>query len=105
MKIQLKGAYRNMRVFIPEGVYEISNPILQGLGNYLLETDHAFSLDAPKEPAAPQKKADNPDLLKSLRNRYEDLANKKPFNGWDVETLLEKIAELESGVTSEPEEE
>lgn len=96
MKIQLKGSYRSVRAFIPEGAYEISDPILQGLGAYLLDTDHAYSLDAPKAQVAEEKKIDNLDLLKGLRNRYEDLTGKKAFNGWDSETLLTKIAELEN---------
>lgn len=95
MKITLKGNYRSLNTFIPEGTYELTDPILQGRGQYLLDTDHAFTLD-PLPEKQEVKPVDNPDLVKSLRNRYEELADKKAFNGWDVATLLEKIADLEA---------
>lgn len=39
------------------------------------------------------KKQEGGDLA-ALRAEYQDLAGKRPFNGWDEATLREKIAEL-----------
>lgn len=33
-----------------------------------------------------------PDGLAALRAEYERVVGKRPFNGWDAETLLEKMA-------------
>lgn len=33
------------------------------------------------------------DALTALRAQYQDVVGKRPFHGWDAETLLEKIAE------------
>jgi hypothetical protein len=46
------------------------------------------------EPAEPRKQADaaNPQQeLATLRQRYKDVVGKRPFNGWDAGTLIEKI--------------
>lgn len=33
------------------------------------------------------------DALTALRKEYHDVVGKRPFNGWDAETLQSKIAE------------
>lgn len=33
------------------------------------------------------------DALTALRAQYQDVVGKRPFHGWDAETLREKIAE------------
>lgn len=35
------------------------------------------------------------DDLPALRARYKELAGKNPFNGWDAEELMKRIAELD----------
>ena len=32
-----------------------------------------------------------------LRNQYQELTGKRAFNGWDIETLQQKIKELQDG--------
>lgn len=35
------------------------------------------------------------DALTELRAQYQDVVGKRPFHGWDAETLRQKIAEAE----------
>lgn len=35
---------------------------------------------------------DSPPSAEALRDLYEEVVGKRPFNGWDAETLSEKIA-------------
>ena len=44
-----------------------------------------------KAKAAPDD--DNAPDLADLRNEYQQLSGKRPFHGWDAETLQAKIAE------------
>ena len=37
--------------------------------------------------------ADNKDDLNALRELYQEVVGKKPFNGWDADKLKAKIAE------------
>lgn len=36
------------------------------------------------------------DALTALRAQYQDVVGKRPFHGWDAETLRQKIAEARS---------
>jgi hypothetical protein len=119
MKIKLWGHYSNIRASIPAGEYDTSDERLQGLGGYLVESGHAIvtEADAPKaaSPTATITVVSDPattvlvsnvvesdavalEELNDLRRRYEELAGKKVFNGWDAETLLAKIVEMESSL-------
>lgn len=46
---------------------------------------------APQEP----QKNEQPDELAELRAEYTEKLGKRPFHGWDADTLREKIAEAE----------
>jgi hypothetical protein len=49
---------------------------------------------APADATPPQApKGDGAPDLATLRQRYKDVVGKKPFNGWDADTLAAKIAE------------
>lgn len=37
------------------------------------------------------------DALTALRAQYQDVVGKRPFHGWDAETLRQKIAEAGQG--------
>ena len=53
---------------------------------------------APVEAAAPPAPvAADVDYLAALRAEYSDVVGKKPFHGWDAETLREKIADAQAG--------
>jgi hypothetical protein len=45
----------------------------------------------PSVPSA--KKAETGDDMAALRKQYQAVIGKKPFGGWDAETLKAKIAE------------
>lgn len=44
--------------------------------------------------AAPASSSDDP--LTDLRKQYQDIVGKRPFHGWDAETLEAKIAEAKA---------
>ena len=53
---------------------------------------------ARRAPQAPQKNEqpdEQPDELAELRAEYTEKLGKRPFHGWDADTLREKIAEAE----------
>lgn len=52
--------------------------------------------DGDGEPGGSIAPADHDGDLHSLRERYEALAGKRVFNGWDADTLRGKITELEA---------
>ena len=39
---------------------------------------------------------DGPPDINALRDLYEQVMGKKPFNGWDADTLNEKIAQKQA---------
>jgi ribosome-binding protein aMBF1 (putative translation factor) len=39
---------------------------------------------------------DPEDELKALREQYQDVVGKRPYHGWDAETLKAKIAEAKA---------
>lgn len=49
---------------------------------------------AEKPKAAPASSSDDP--LPDLRKHYQDIVGKRPFHGWDAETLQAKIAEAKA---------
>ena len=49
--------------------------------------------EPPVKPEAP--KVAKEEDIKDLRKAYEDKFGKKPFAGWDIDTLREKMAEAE----------
>ncbi|RVO34820.1 hypothetical protein [Sinorhizobium meliloti] len=44
--------------------------------------------------AAPASSSDDP--LTDLRKQYQDIVGKRPFHGWDAETLEAKLAEAKA---------
>lgn len=46
-----------------------------------------------KAPEVEEPQPEPADEIKSLRAQYEKVVGKRPFNGWDAETLRAKIAE------------
>jgi hypothetical protein len=71
--------------------------ILAGLGYQ--RTDMVDDDDAPaKKPVADQDATVDGALkqkanLSALRKRYQEVVGKKPFGGWDADTLQAKISE------------
>lgn len=61
--------------------------ILQKLGRGTYMTR-----DMRAQPAVEPVNTDD-DALTALRAQYQDVVGKRPFHGWDAETLREKIAE------------
>lgn len=61
--------------------------ILQKLGRGTYMTR-----DMRAQPVVEPINADD-DALTALRAQYQDVVGKRPFHGWDAETLREKIAE------------
>lgn len=54
----------------------------------------AGDMPAEKSKAAPASSSD--DHLSDLRKQYQDIVGKRPFHGWDAETLQAKIAEAKA---------
>lgn len=50
---------------------------------------------AAQRQAAPAPKVDAPDDIAALRAAYHEKIGKRPFHGWDAETLRAKMAEAE----------
>lgn len=48
--------------------------------------------DMRAQPVVEPVESDD-DALTELRAQYQDVVGKRPFHGWDAETLREKIAE------------
>ena len=46
--------------------------------------------------AEPQE-AETDDELSELRAQYQSVFDKRPYHGWDADTLREKIAEAKDG--------
>lgn len=46
-------------------------------------------------PAAPEPARDEGPDLGALRERYSEIYGKRPYYGWDAETLVAKIAEAQ----------
>lgn len=61
--------------------------ILQKLGRGTYMTR-----DMRAQPVVEPANADD-DALTALRAQYQEVVGKRPFHGWDAETLREKIAE------------
>lgn len=57
----------------------------------LRKLGHAAPEVAQAEPEAPESHAPV-DELAVLRAEYSEAAGKRPFHGWDADTLREKIA-------------
>lgn len=58
------------------------------------ERDARILCGIGKARRAPEKAATKDDLAE-LRAEYQDKFGKRPFHGWDADTLREKIAEAE----------
>jgi len=65
--------------------------LLQRLGRarYVEAEPLGHDQDGKKGGSKAPKKADD---LKELRKQYQEVVGKKPFAGWDAETLKSKIA-------------
>lgn len=62
--------------------------ILAALGRAEYGTRVIEAVDAPKKA-----EASGDDGMKALREEYQRVVGKKPFGGWDAETIKAKMAE------------
>jgi hypothetical protein len=65
--------------------------ILQGLG---YRTRHLVARAKPQEPVQPVS------VMAELRAEYFALIGKRPFTGWDAETLLRKMDEFRAAASA-----
>jgi len=52
--------------------------------------------DMQADAPADQGSSEPEDELKAVRDQYETVFNKRPYHGWDIETLKAKIAEAQA---------
>lgn len=72
---------------------DIPDALVPGLSN-----EGYVSVGATKHVVqAPETKAvsHEPDDLSGLRDQYQETVGKRPYHGWDADTLRAKIAEAE----------
>lgn len=62
--------------------------ILAALGRAEYGTRVVEAVDLPKKAEAPSD-----DGMKALRDEYQQKMGKRPFNGWDVDELRERMAQ------------
>lgn len=60
-----------------------------GRGTYMTRDMRAQPVVEPVDP--------DDGALTALRAQYQDVVGKRPFHGWDAETLRQKIAEAGQG--------
>lgn len=79
-------------------VDELGNPMDIPEGSLADEpgTINPLDHDGDGEPGGSIAPADPDGDLHALRTRYEELADKRVFNGWNADTLRAKIAALEA---------
>ena len=63
----------------------------ESMNKYANDYKIRYVLDDKKKASKVEGKED----LSKLREKYEELAGKKAFHGWDAEKLTEKIKELQ----------
>ena len=56
-------------------------------------TRHMVAASVPVDPVSDE--ADEGDELAQLRAQYQEVMGKRPFHGWDAETLKAKMAEAD----------
>ena len=50
-----------------------------------------------RDMVAEPQEAETDDELSELRAQYQSVFDKRPYHGWDADTLREKIAEAKDG--------
>lgn len=89
MKIYLPNGFRGRETkerWLEKGEHELEDV----LAHYLLANGFALPVaitTLDEEPAAPS--------IQALRQQYQSKTGKKAFGGWDIDTLLRKLAELD----------
>jgi hypothetical protein len=89
VKINLPYGFRGRETkerYYPPGVHDFED----ALATYLVENGFGTFVENESETAA----SPAPEIGE-LRKRYLEVTGKRAFNGWDTETLIQKLAELE----------
>ena len=81
--------------FGPNGeqrIFEDGEEVPKGWRDHPFEkAKHPFDGDGDGEPGGGASGGDK-DELRDLRAEYQKVVGKRPYNGWDADTLREKIA-------------